>query len=255
MKNAKNKNKNTGSSVGVGVKHDHPGRPRYEMVFPATATFTFTELMAANGVDTHKYLKNGHANSNYGKGENCTMLTCRKNLKFDLARGEVCLMKGYTAKPDSDDGLGRRGLLYRHVSTAFNKALDEAKIRGAEGLADEVPAPKAKGKTRTATPVSAKSAVDKMVTDAKAILAEPASTVVIAPSPIPDAVHNPLNAAPAAPEVAPVTVPAAPAAHAATEVSVPLAEPVSAAPVAEAVSAPAPEAAPVVPAETAPVVA
>ena len=93
--------------MGVGVKHDHPGRPRYEMVFPATATFTFTELMAANGVDTHKYLKNGHANSNYGKGENCTMLTCRKNLKFDLARGEVCLMKGYTAKPDSDDGLGR----------------------------------------------------------------------------------------------------------------------------------------------------
>ena len=239
-----NKGKKNSATTAAVIQHDHPGRPRYTMVFPKSATFTFTELMEANGVDTRKYAGNGHANRNYGKGENCTMLTCRKNLKFDLARGEVCLMKGYTAKPDSDDGLGRRGLLYRHNSTAFAKALAEAKVRGAEGLNEDAPAPKAKATRKARKSTTAE--VNKMVTDAKAILAEPAATVVIAPaapapaSVIPDAVHNPIVA-----PVAEVTPAAAP------EVSVPIAEPV-----AETPAAPVTETAPVVPAtETAPVAA
>lgn len=231
----------------VAVKHEHSGRPRYTMLSPSTLTFTFTEVMQANGVDTRKYAANGHENRNYGKGDNCTMLTLRKNLKYALARGEVYLMKGYTAKPDSD-GLGRRGLLYRHKDTAFSEALAEAKIRGAEGLTDKVSAPKAKA-TRKPRKVNT-AAIDKMVMDAQAILAEPASTVAIpaAPSTIPDAVHNPI-VAPVA-ETAPV-VPVTPVA-AAPEVSVPIAEPVVPTP---APAAPVAETAPVVPAETAPVAA
>ena len=250
MKTNKGK-KNT--TAAASVKHDHPGRPRYTMVFPKSATFTFTELMEANGVDTRKYAGGGHANRNYGKGENCTMLTCRKNLKFDLARGEVCLMKGYTAKPDSDDGLGRRGLLYRHNFTPFAKALVEAKVRGAEGLNEDAPAPKAKATRKARKSTTAE--VNKMVTDAKAILAEPAATVVIAPAPasvIPDAVHNPIVAPAPVAETAPVAAPVAEVTPAAApEVSVPIAEPV-----AETPAAPVTETAPVVPAtETAPVAA
>ena len=246
-----NKGKKNTSATAILVKHEHPGRPRYTMLFPSTLTFTFTELMRANGVDTRKYAGNGHENRNYGKGENATMLTIRKNIKFDLARGEVYLMKGYTAVPDSDDGLGRRGLLYRHKDTAFSKALAEAKIRGAEGLTDEVSAPKAKATRKSRK--SDTAAVNKTIADAQAILAEPASTVVIAPvapSTIPDAVHNPIVAPAPVAETAPVA-PVTPAA-AAPEVSVPIAEPVVPTP---APAAPVAETAPVVPAETAPVAA
>ena len=242
----KNKNENQVPTVGNGIKHEHPGRPRYTMLFPSTLTFTFTELMRANGVDTRKYAGNGHANRNYGKGENATMLTIRKNIKFDLARGEVYLMKGYTAVPDSDDGLGRRGLLYRHKDTAFSKALAEAKIRGAEGLTDEVSAPKAKATRKSRK--SDTAAVNKTIADAQAILAEPASTVAIpaAPSTIPDAVHNPIvvpvaETAPVAPVISAVSAPVVESTPAPVEVPI--------------AAAPAPETAPVVPAETAPVVA
>ena len=250
-------NKNMGAN-GSENQHEHPGRPRYEMQYPLTLTFTFTELMDANGVDTHKYAGNGHKNKNFGKGENATMLTIRKNLKYELASEvklpdkeilkktpSVYLMKGYTSKPVSDGGLGRRGLLYRLASTPFATALVEAKVRGAGGLTEDVTAKvKATRKTRKAvTAVDTTAAVDKTIADAKAILAEPASTVTIpaAPSVIPDAIHNPLT--PAA-----ETVPVAPAtpADVVSTVSVPIAVP--SAPVAEI----AHEAAPVVSAETAP---
>ncbi len=227
----------------AAVKHDHPGRPRYTMLFPKSLTFTFTALMAANGVDVRKNLGNGRENENYGKGDNATMLTIRKNLKYLLNRKQIFLMKGYTAVPDSDDGLGRRGLLYRHADTPFAKALAEAKIRGAEGLNEKAaPAPKATRKARTVKISAAdKTASAKAIADAKAILAEPDSTVAIGstPSTIPDAVHNPI--------VAPVSE-ATPAIVTAPEVSVTIANnPPS--------PAAAPEAAPVVPAETAPVAA
>ena len=223
----------------MAVKHDHPGRPRYTMLFPKGLTFTFVALMEANGVDTRKYLGKGRANANYGKGENATMLTIRKNLKYALGHKQVFLMKGYTAVPDSGDGLGRRGLLYRHADTPFAEALAEAKVRGAEGL-NEATAPKATRKARKSTKTS-----EQLMADAKAILAELVVTIAPTPASIPDAVHNPI-VVPVA-ETAPVT-PAA----AAPEVSVPIAEPVVPTP---APAAPVAETAPVVPAETAPVAA
>ena len=185
MKTVKNKNKKNTTATA----HDHPGRPRYTMVYPATLTFTFVELMNANGVDTRRALKNGDENPNYGRGENCTMLTVRKNLKHALANDDAFLMRGYTAVPDSN-GLGRRGLLYRHQSTPFAKALVEAKVRGAEGLKDETPAPdvkvkakvKAKAKTANKTRQTPGAAgVAKAIADAQAILNEPVATVQIAP--------------------------------------------------------------------------
>lgn len=248
----KNQKKNV--IPAVAVSHDHPGRPRYQMQYPSTLTFTFTELMQVNGVDTNKFAKNGHVNRNFGKGDNCTMLTCRKNLKFAMAsevsvpdgttvnkKPSVYLMKGYTAKPDSD-GLGRRGLLYRVASTPFADALAEAKVRGAEGF--EQPAPKAKVKAKAKAKVVRKSRkvaitadekadVAKVIADAKAILAEPAATVQILPVAEP-AIETPVNTTGTPPATATLPV---------IEISTPA--PV----VAEQVT----DAAPVVPVEPAPV--
>ena len=178
MKTVKNNNKKNTDPKS----QDHPGRPRYTMVYPATLTFTFVELMQANGVDTRRTLKSGDDNPNYGRGDNCTMLTVRKNLKFALSNEDAFLMKGYTAVPDSN-GLGRRGLLYRHQSTPFAEALVEAKVRGAEGLKAEIPASKDTRKSKSKTKTPAKAAIDKTIADAKSILSEPASTVQIAPAP------------------------------------------------------------------------
>ena len=219
------KTKSNKQNEAATVNYDKPGRPRYNMVCPNLAAFTFTELMEANGVDTQKYLKNGKVNKGYAKGVNCSMLTCRKNLKYQLATGEVCLMKGYTAVPVSNDGqsLGRRGLLYRSSKTPFATALAMAKVRGAEGL-NENPAPAPKVKTVKTNKVTgkaaAKAAVEKMVAAAHAILEEPIATVQITPAPAPVAPVNPVApvAAPAVETVAaavepktPESTPAAPA--------------------------------------------
>ena len=219
------KTKSNKQNEAATVNYDKPGRPRYKMICPALAAFTFTELMEANGVDTQKYLKNGKVNKGYAKGVNCSMLTCRKNLKYQLATGEVCLMKGYTAVPVSNDGqsLGRRGLLYRSSKTPFATALAMAKVRGAEGL-NENPAPAPKVKTVKTNKVTgkaaAKAAVEKMVAAAHAILEEPIATVQITPAPAPVAPVNPVApvAAPAVETVAaavepktPESTPAAPA--------------------------------------------
>ena len=171
------KNGSKKQGVVTAANYDHPGRPRYEMKFPRSAEWTFTQLMAANGVNTDKGSKN------FGKGDNCTMLTLRKNLKHDMFRADggrkatslVVEVKGVTAEPDSDSGLGRRATLYRMRSVA---AKDHS--------ADKVTAPKASRKAK-----APKVSVAAVIAEAKAILAEPASTVVIAP----------------APEVAPVPVP------------------------------------------------
>jgi hypothetical protein len=224
------KTKSNKQNEAATVNYDKPGRPRYNMVCPDLAAFTFTELMEANGVDTQKYLKNGKVNKGYAKGVNCSMLTCRKNLKYQLATGEVCLMKGYTAVPVSNDGpsLGRRGLLYRSSKTPFATALAMAKVRGAEGL-NENPAPAPKVKTVKTNKVTgkaaAKAAVEKMVAAAHAILEEPIATVQITPAPAPVAPVNP---------VAPVAEPA------------PVVETVAVAPVADETKTP--ESTPAVPA-------
>ena len=210
------------------IVHDHPGRPRYDMKYPRSAEWTFTDLMAANGVCTDKDAtkqvpskrKNGKPKtvSLFGKGDHCTMLTLRKNLDhvmYELtAKGKVRKPKklrddsvvvpveGVTADPASESGLGRRATLYRLRSVPAKNHVDKA--------------PKVKEPTAAET-----------IEAAKAILNEPASTIQIVPAPV-------VPAAPVAEVTAPVAV---------TEVSVPIAEPVAETP------------APVVPAETAPVAA
>jgi hypothetical protein len=174
----KNKNKaktQSQSQVRAAVQHDHPGRPRYEMVYPPSLTFTATELMAVNGVDTRKYMANGHVNKNEGKGLNCTKLTINKNLKHALATGKIFPMKGYKAASDSDSGMGRRPSLYRHKSTSFSDALIEAKARDA-GKA------KATRKVNTKAPTAT---LKQTLEAAQAILAEPTTVVTIAPAPAP----------------------------------------------------------------------
>ena len=102
------------------VKHDHPGRPKYTLRLPTRKEFTFQDILEVNGVETNPAAKN------YGKGENCSLLTVRKNLKRDMyilhpksgkilrvnPRSRVCLVKGVTAEPNSTTGLGRRALVY-----------------------------------------------------------------------------------------------------------------------------------------------
>lgn len=116
------KNENT-------MVHEHPGRPRYGMKFPKSAEWTFTQLMKVNGIELDKTAtktittNNGQTKvvSMFGKGENCTMLTLRKNLKHDMftksgrvnAHSLVVAVIGATAEPDSESGLGRRAKLYR----------------------------------------------------------------------------------------------------------------------------------------------
>ena len=203
------------------TQYENPGRPRYEMKFPTGAEWTFVQLMKRNGVDTVKRLANGKDNPNYGKGENCTMLTLRKNLDFCIyaktAKGKVSKRKGIdpnsivvpvegvTAEPDSDSGLGRRATLYRLRAVP-------AKDHSAEIAAAPVAtAPKTRKPRKSKATVTAE--VDQTIADAKAILAEPAVSIpetTIAPAaPIPDAVHNDFgdNAPVATPEVTPAPIP------------------------------------------------
>lgn len=201
---------------GAVINHEHPGRPRYAMKFPRSAEWTFTQLMAANGVNTDKGSKK------FGKGDNCTMLTLRKNLKHDMFRADgnrkatslVVEVKGVTAEPDSDTGLGRRATLYRLRSVPAKDHSND----------------KAPRKAKAKAAPTASASVAKTIEDAKAILAEPAAVVTIAPAPevIPTAPVETVPTVDTAPvaEVAPV-VPA-------PEVEVNLAnETPAAAPVAE----------------------
>jgi hypothetical protein len=146
-------------------------------------TFTATELMAVNGVDTRKYMANGHVNKNEGKGLNCTKLTINKNLKHALATGKIFPMKGYKAASDSDSGMGRRPSLYRHKSTSFSDALIEAKARDA-GKAKATRKVNAKA-TRKVNAKAPTATLKQTLEAAQAILAEPTTVVTIAPAPAP----------------------------------------------------------------------
>ena len=209
------------------TQYENPGRPRYEMKFPTGAEWTFVQLMKRNGVDTEKRLASGKDNPNYGKGENCTMLTLRKNLDFCIyaktAKGKVSKRKGIdpnsivvpvegvTAEPDSASGLGRRATLYRLRA-----------VPAKDHSAELAVAPVATVKTRkprkaNATKANVTAEVNQTIEDAKSILAEPTVSVpatTITPdaapvAPIPDAVHNDFgdNAPVATPEVTPAPIP------------------------------------------------
>ena len=193
---------------GAVINHEHPGRPRYAMKFPRSAEWTFTQLMAANGVETDKSSKR------FGKGDRCSMLTLRKNLKHDMFRADgarkatslVVEVKGVTAEPDSDSGLGRRATLYRLRSVPAKDHSTDKPAKKMVKLSDEV----------------------------KAILAEPVQVVTIVPTPAPEPVAEPVADNTGTPP-ATATLPTVEVAL--NETPAPVAE-VEAAPVAEPVVAP-----------------
>lgn len=187
--------------------HEHPGRPRYEMKFPRGAEWTFTQLMAVNGVETDKGSKK------FGKGDNCTMLTLRKNLKHDMFRSDgkvnsrslVLEVKGVTAEPDSALGLGRRATLFRL------RAIPTVKAKVIKATVIKAKVIKAKAKVKT-------SPTAKYEATKAALFALPETTIVTAPvapapvaetaAPAPEVEIPIANEAPAAPEAAPVQAPA-----------------------------------------------
>jgi len=122
-----NKNTKNGGTVAAKDKtnkYEHPGRPRYQTVYPEALTWTFKDLMKANGVETNP------DSENYGRGPRCTLLTLRKGIEADrffhregapLTEANrtgpnpdsvVCVVEGMTADPDSARGLGRRAVVF-----------------------------------------------------------------------------------------------------------------------------------------------
>ena len=105
-------------------KYVNPGRPKYTPKYPRGNEWTFTQFMAANDIETNP------ASKRFGKGPNCTMLTLRKNMERDMwfhGKGKPCVsanrttanprslmvkVRGVTAEPVGEKGLGRRAGLY-----------------------------------------------------------------------------------------------------------------------------------------------
>ena len=95
----KNKNKQTSKS---------PGRPRFVLAFPKhVRQFTIGDLFLANGVDPES-----------GKGEKCSALTVRNNVKFLVKSKILELVEDKFGEPDSEKGLGRKQFVYKRVSHA-----------------------------------------------------------------------------------------------------------------------------------------
>jgi hypothetical protein len=101
------------------AKTQGPGRPAYQPLYPRTKEWTFDDWAEANGVETDR------KSAKYGKGKSCTMLTLRKNMKYDMGiydekdefvrnnpKSVIVLQRGITADPQSKNGLGRRALVY-----------------------------------------------------------------------------------------------------------------------------------------------
>lgn len=150
------------------VKHSGPGRPAYKPKFPAKLRWTMTDFQIRNGVDPET-----------GKGEHCSKLTLVKFLARELANrrsGLVIKLKGETAAPSSDSGLGRKAFL--HCLRSRVNELDE-----------KTPKTKKLATARKST-VSVKLAPTPSYEDTKAALGldKPAPTPVaaapVAPEPV-----------------------------------------------------------------------
>ena len=213
------------------VTHDHPGRPKYDLKWPTREEWTFQDLLETNGVETNPDSKN------YGKGEKCSLLTVRKNLKRDMyilnpktgkvkrvnPRSKAVLVKGVTAEPNSTTGLGRRAKVY---CLRVNKG----SVSKPAPKAVKAVAPKAPRKARTVkTPGDATSAATKTYEAIKDILAQPTP----APASVPAAsapVAEPVPAAVTVPAVTiapdPAPAPVAPE-SANAEAATPVAQPVT----------------------------
>lgn len=179
--------KNTNANRG-------PGRPMYAPKFPRSLMFTMTAFCVANGV-----------NPETGKGENCSKLTLIKFLGRKQGKSLVVRLKA-TAKPNSDNGLGRKPFLF-----CMKDRLDEAKAKLA---GTEVKAPKATRaprKTKTVTVDVGLSQTSQDYEAQKAALLAPTAPAVT-PDPTP-AIETPAPEPPTpspAPEVvADVTAPVA----------------------------------------------
>jgi len=213
------KNKNANQS-----KHSHPGRPKYSPKFPRSNEWTFTQFMEANGIETNP------ASVKFGKGPNCTMLTLRKFMTRDMwnVKGKgrnkvsrirpnstIVNVRGVTAEPNSESGLGRRANLYA--------------LR-AKGVTSQVPAAKPVAKpVKTSTPktVKVKTPRTPRTPKSQTPMADTLDKIhEILAQPIPTLTVPALVIAPEAPAPAPETAPA------------PVAVEAPAAPVAEAAPAP-----------------
>jgi hypothetical protein len=239
------KNKNNKKKVSTAVKHDHPGRPQYSLRHPTRKEFTFMDILKANGVDTDKVTAGGKVNPNYGKSDNCSLLTIRKSLERDMyfhttgkraiaanrtrvnPRSEFCIVAGVTAEPDSASGLGRRALVYclrvnkGNVSKPTAKTDAPAKVASAPKATRKPRTPKTSAST-SQTPTA--DALDKIhralmapdtatAPETKAPEALTVEAVKIVPPVAPETVKAPETPAPveSAPEVAPEAAAAAPA--------------------------------------------
>jgi hypothetical protein len=204
-------------------KHSHPGRPKYMPKFPRSNEWTFTQFMEANDIETNP------ASAKLGKGPNCTMLTLRKFMKRDMwnVKGKgrnkvvrarpnsvIVNVRGVTAEPNSESGLGRRANLYalRVNKDSISKPAPKASAPKATKATRKPRAVKATAST-SQTPTA--DALDKIHAALAAPEPTPALTVpavTIAP-PVVEAAPAPETPAPApAPEAAPVAETPAPAA-------------------------------------------
>jgi hypothetical protein len=209
------KNKNTKQN-----QHSHPGRPKYTPVYPRTKEWTFTDWMEANGIDINPNSKS------FGKGPNCTMLTLRKAMERDMffhkqgkrivaanrtkanPRSTMLVVRGVTAEPNSESGLGRRATLY--CLRAKGASVKHATVAP---KASAKPAVKAKASakisTKSQTPVS--DALDKI------------HAALATPDPVPATPTLTVPAVTIAPEATPAPViPVAPAPEPVAETPAPV---------------------------------
>jgi hypothetical protein len=201
------KNKNTKQN-----QHSHPGRPKYTPVYPRTKEWTFTDWMEANGIDINPDSKS------FGKGPNCTMLTLRKAMERDMffhkqgkrivaanrttanPRSLMLVVRGVTAEPNSESGLGRRATLYCLRAKG-------ASVKHATVAPRKARTPKATSQTPTSDALDKIHAALAAPTPELAPAAVTIPAVTIAPAPAPEAAPAPVAETPApAPEAAPAPV-------------------------------------------------
>ena len=179
----KNKTKTNKSKKNTAATRG-PGRPQYTPVIPRSK-FTFSDFEEANGV-----------NPNTGKGEKCTTLTLRKWLKRNLLGRQslVVHLKGITAEPTSENGLGRKQYVYQRRSLAGNKPT----VKAAPDKSSTVEA-----STPEVTVDVSQATKDYEAT--KAALGIAPAAVIVTPEDIAPTAPAPVDEAPLAPE-APVDV-------------------------------------------------
>ena len=207
-------------------KHSHPGRPKYAPKFPRSNEWTFTQFMEANDIETNP------DSAKFGKGPNCTMLTLRKFMKRDMwiVKGKgrnkvvrarpnslIVNVRGVTAEPNSESGLGRRANLYALRSKGVTSHAPAVKpVKASTPKAVKAPrkarTPKSTSQTPTADTLDKIHDILAQPSTPTPALTVPAVTIapeVPAPAPAPVAVEAPAPVAEAAPAPAPEAAPVA----------------------------------------------